>query len=259
MRTTAVRRTALAASVMSLALLATACGGAEEKGGKADAAAPGAEDGGATKAAVKALTSAELEKLSLEQGDAAGQKIAKTTSADRAGEGDVTADKKECEPISSALYGVKRGAPIGDAARRVTQEPVKDKDASPEEQLAAAFDITSTLVTLNSYEGDGAAKSIAELRDAVAACSGGFVMTTKGEKQNLAEVTEEKVSGGEEAAAWNVLFDADGSKVPFKLVIIRQGATVATFATMDFGAMATKKTESDLPTELIDAQLKKLG
>ncbi|MEU1123658.1 hypothetical protein ABZ371_08755 [Streptomyces sp. NPDC005899] len=257
MRATAVRRSAIAASVVSLALLVTACGGSDSGDGKD--AAPSAKDGGATKAAVTALTQAEIDKASLEQGDVAGHKVTDIGAEDAVKPGDVTADKKECEPFAFAYSGMKRGTPVGTAGRQVVQEPKKDATADPEDAMKAAFDVTSTLVALASYEGDGAEKSIAELRDSAAACAGGFTMTIKGDKTEVVKLTEEKVTDGEEAVAWTVGARQDGTTVPAKLVSLRQGSAVATFLAFNLGVVASGKADFELPSAVITAQAGKLG
>ncbi|MFE9364910.1 hypothetical protein ACFYNN_19385 [Streptomyces sp. NPDC006978] len=259
MRAPAVRRTALAAAVASLTLLATACSGSDSDA-KGDGGASGGKDATSSKpAAVKALTTAELEKVSLEQGDVAGHKISKTGPEDIAQPEDVTVDKKECEPIGFAFYGVKRGTPVGNAGRKVVQEPKKDESADPEDALAGLLDVTSSLVTLASYEGDGAARSLAELRGSAAKCAtGGFTLTMKGSKQKVTKVTEEKATGGEEALAWRVQMGEGDAAAPFKLVSLRQGGTVATFFSFNLGKTGA---DSDFaqPAAVIDAQVKKLG
>ncbi|MFE9725358.1 hypothetical protein ACFYQ5_17600 [Streptomyces sp. NPDC005794] len=259
MRATAVRRTALAAAVASLTLFATACGGSDSAA-KGDGGASGTKgDAAAKPAAAKALTSAELEKVSLEQGDVAGHKISKTGPKDIAQPGDVTVDKKECEPIGFAFYGVKRGTPVGNAGRKVVEEPKKDESAAPEDALAGMLDVTSSLVTLASYEDDGATKSLAELRESAAKCSaGGFTLTMQGSEQKVTKLTEEKVTGGEEALAWRVQMGEGDEAVPFKLVSVRQGGTVATFFSFNLGKSGAKS-DFDRPTAVIDAQVKKLG
>ncbi|MFD9758282.1 hypothetical protein [[Kitasatospora] papulosa] len=259
MRATVVRRTALAAAAASLTLLATACSGSDSDA-KGDGGASGAKDDASAKpSAVKALSSAELEKVSLEQGDVAGHKVTKTGPSDIAKPGEVTVDKKECEPIGFAFYGVERGSPLGNAGRKAVQEPKKDESADPEDLLAGMLDVTSSLVTLASYDGDGAQKSLAELRESAAKCAtGGFTLSMKGSKQKVTKLTEEKVTGGEEALAWRVQMGEGDEAAPFKLVSLRQGGTVATFFSFNLG-----KTGADadfaLPTALIDAQVKKLG
>jgi hypothetical protein len=258
MRATLVRRTALATAVASLTVLATACGGSDSDAKGDDTASAGKGDS-AKPAAVKALTSAELEKVSLEQGDVAGYKVSKTGPEDIAQPGDVTVDKKECEPIGFAFYGVKRGNPVGNAGRKVVQEPKKDESADPEDLLAGMLDVTSSLVTLASYDGDGAAKSFAELRASAAECaSGGFTMTMKGSEQKITKLTEEKVTGGEEALAWRVQMGEGDEAAPFKLMSVRQGGTIATFFTLNLGKTGADA-DFEQPTAVIDAQVKKLG
>ncbi|MFD9288541.1 hypothetical protein ACFWBV_09585 [Streptomyces sp. NPDC060030] len=259
MRATVVRRTALAAAVASLTLLATACSGSESDAKGDDGASGGKGEASTKPSAVKALSSAELEKVSLEQGDVAGHKITKTGPEDIAKPDEVTVDKKECEPIGFAFYGVERGDPVGNAGRKAVQEPKKDETADPEDLLAGMLDVTSSLVTLASYDGDGAAKSLAELRDSAAKCAtGGFTLSVKGSKQKVTKLTEEKATGGEEALAWRVQMGEGDEAAPFKLVTLRQGETVATFFSFNLG-----KTGADadfaLPAALIDAQAKKLG
>ncbi|AEN11498.1 MULTISPECIES: hypothetical protein [unclassified Streptomyces] len=259
MHATAVRRTALAVSAVSLALLATACGGSDEDA-KGDAKAPAAEGGGATKAAVKALTSAELEKVALEQGDVAGHRISRTGPEEIARPEDVTVDKKECEPIGYTFYGVKRGTPVGNAGRKVVQEPEKEDLTDAADALEAGFDLTSSLVTLASYDGDGAEKNLAELRRSAAACAtGGFTLSVKGSEQKITKLTEEKVSGGEEALAWTATMEEDGVVVPFKLVSLRQAGTVATFFSFNLGAAGEAEIDFGLPSEVVAAQVEKLG
>ncbi|MFD5873380.1 hypothetical protein [Streptomyces sp. NPDC060322] len=259
MRATAVRRTALAAAVASLTLLATACSGSDSDA-KGDGGTSGAKDDASAKpAAVKALSSAELEKASLEQGDVAGHKISKTGPEDIAQPGDVTVDKKECEPIGFAFYGVKRGTPVGNAGRKVVEEPKKDESADPEDLLAGMLDMTSSLVTLASYDGDGAVKNMAELRDSAAKCAtGGFTLSMKGSKQKVTKLTEEKVTGGEEALAWRVQMGEGDEVAPFKLVSVRQGGTVATFFSFNLGKTGADA-DFEPPTAVIDAQVAKLG
>ncbi|WP_329039590.1 hypothetical protein OHT61_17745 [Streptomyces sp. NBC_00178] len=260
MRATAVRRTALAASAACLALLATACGGSDS-GDKGGSAAPGSQGGDAGKSAIKALTTAELEKASLEQGDVDGYKVSRTGPEDIASPEAVTVDKKECEPVGFAFYGVKRGTPVGNAGRKVVEEPKKKKTAPGDlkDAMTGALDMTSSLVTLASYDGDGAEKNLAELRESAAACAtGGFGLSMKDTKQTITSITEEKVTGGDEAVAWRVQMGKGESAVPFKLVVLRKGGTVATFFSFNLGATG-EKSDFDKPTAVIDAQDGKLG
>ncbi|GAA3002792.1 hypothetical protein [Streptomyces fulvorobeus] len=260
MRATAVRRTALAASVAALTLLATACGGSEPGG--SDDAMGGAEAGGARKPAVKALTAAELEKASLAQGDVKAHKITKAGPEDAVAAADVTSDKEECAPLARAFYGAEEGKPVAGTKRQVISEPEVDAgdvtEGNAEDVLTSAFDLTSTLLSLSSYDSETAEGNIATLRKAAADCAGGFTITMGGDTQKVTGITEEKVSGGEEALAWRLSAEQDGESAPLTLVALRQGGTVATFTSFNLAAAGGKGT-LELPSAVVAAQAAKLA
>ncbi|MER5278821.1 hypothetical protein ABT025_24135 [Streptomyces sp. NPDC002809] len=263
MRPTAIRRTAVAATVMSLALLTAACGSdAGDKDGKGSDSASGKPAGrGADTSAAKALTAAELEKVSLAQGDVKGHKIAKAGPADTITAEDVTVDKAACDVFADALMGAKTGRPAASTQRKVVSEPKKggDKESDdPAEAFKAAFDITTTLTTLASYDGKGAEEVLAGLRTAATECASGFTFTAAGSKQKISKIAEVPVKGGEEAVAWTVTVEADGEKSAMKLIQIRQGATVASLTSLNLGASGAGG-DFDLPTAVIDAQAGKLA
>ncbi|MEU2247443.1 hypothetical protein [Streptomyces sp. NPDC019224] len=267
MRPTAIRRTAVAATVMSLALFTAACGSDSEDKDSGKAAGSSAQpsekgaDKGADQSSAKALSAAELEKVSLAQGDVAGHKISKAGPADAIDAKDVTVDKAACDVFADLLMGAKAGSPAASTQRKVVSEPKKgaDKDtADPEKAFKAAFDITTTLTTLASYDGKGAEETLASLRTAATDCAGGFTLTAAGSKQKVATITEEQVEGGEEAAAWKVAVEADGEKMTLKLIALRQGTTVASLSAMNLAAMDDGG-DFGLPTAVVDAQAKKLA
>lgn len=260
MRSTAIRRTVLAATAVSLALLATACGGSGSDDKGADA------KGKASKApvpATKALTAAELEKVSLAQGDVKGNKVAEAAPKDLIAADKVTAKEAACDPFADALMGAEVGSPAAATHRQVVSEPKKSDAAKQdsedaEEAFKAAFNITTTMTSLGAYEGKGADEAISSLRTAATGCAGGFDYTVSGAKQKVTKITEEQVKGGEEAAAWTAQVEQDGEKVPMKLVVLRQGTTLATFASLNLAASGAGG-DFDLPTSVIDAQAAKLA
>ncbi|QNE75889.1 hypothetical protein F0344_15720 [Streptomyces finlayi] len=260
MRATAVRRTALAASVATLALLATACGGSDSS--KGDEVKEGAKEGAAGKPAVKALTAAELEKVSLVQGDVKAHKIAKAGAKDNVAAADVSSDKEECAPLARAFYGAEEGKPVATTKRSVVSEPEADAgdvtEGDAEDALASAFDVTSTLLSLASYDGATAEGNIAALRKAATDCAGGFSITMAGETQKVTKITEEKVSGGDEALAWTLAAEQDGETMQLTLVALRQGGTVGTLTSFNLAAMSGKGT-IELPAAVVAAQVAKLA
>ncbi|MCP3819908.1 hypothetical protein NLX86_17940 [Streptomyces sp. A3M-1-3] len=251
MRAMLIRRSAVAASAVSLALLAAACGGQESGGdAKGDGKAKGTA---AAEPAAKALTAAELEKLALVQGDVKDHKIAKPAKDDLTPAG-LTADKPACAPVAKALSALAVGKPVATVQRKVVAEPKKDASASPEEALLSGLGMTMTMASLSSYEGEGAEDVVGVLREAGSTCATGFTMSVAGEKQKITKLTPETVSGGQEALAWTVHVEQDGEKGAFKLAFVRQGTTLASFSAIN---LATP--DYDLPKAVIDAQVAKLG
>jgi hypothetical protein len=248
MRSTAVRRTALAAAAASLVLLVTACGGEGSDGGTN-------EKGNGKDSAAKALTAAELEKLALAEGDVKAHKVVKAGPQDDIAAKDVKTEKAECEPVARAVAGTPMGAPAATVKRRATAEP-DVKEAGKDGAIEGAFDITTSLVALSSYEGEGAADAFAALKGAGTACAGGFTMTMAGTEQKIVKMTEAKVSGGDEAVAWTMTAEQDGEKLPFNVAVVRKGGTFVSFSS--FNLMAPEG-ELPLPSAVIEAQVAKLG
>ncbi|MEU0306595.1 hypothetical protein [Streptomyces cyaneofuscatus] len=272
MRATVVRRTALAACAVSLTLLATACGGSSDadtdaSGGKNDKGAATSGSSSAPKTSAKALSTAELETASLKQGDVEGHKVAEAGPDDEVPADGLKADKATCLPVVHAMYGAAEAGSKATTKRKVITDPkagakksLKDMtDGEAEGALKAAFDLTSTLVALNAYEGTAGPDAFAGLKKAAADCAGGFTATVAGTKQKIVSITEEKVTGGDEAAAWTLIQEDEGAKAPFKLVALRKEGTVATFLSFNLAAGQDGGAKFTVPTEVVAAQAKKLG
>ncbi|MEU3977117.1 hypothetical protein [Streptomyces bacillaris] len=273
MRATAVRRTALAACAVSLTLLVTACGGssdADAGNGKSDKAGAADTSSQAPKAGAdaKALSAAELETASLEQGDVEGHKVTKAGPDDEVPADGLKTDKEACLPVVHAMFGVAADGSKASAKRKVVTDPAKGAKKSVEDMsegevedaMKAAFDLTSTFVALNTYDGAAGPDAYAAVKKAAAECAGGFDVTIAGDQQKIVSITEEKITGGDEAAAWTVVQqDKDGAKAAYKLVALRKAGTVATFFSFNLTAGADGGAKFTLPTEVVAAQAKKLG
>ncbi|MBK3544254.1 hypothetical protein [Streptomyces sp. MBT60] len=266
MRATAVRRTALAASAAALALLATACSGSSDAGGKDEKGAANGSSS-APKTPAKALTAAELEKATLAQGDVKGTKITKAGPADEVPADGIKVDKEACLPIAHAMSGVPQEGAVATTKRKVIDEPKKTDEKSledlgegeAEDLFKNAFDLTSTAVVLSSYEGAAGPDAFATLKKAAADCAGGFTATVGKTPTKIASITEEKVTGGDEAAAWTVTSEDDGDTVPLKLAVLRKEGTVATFFAFNLAAAGGEGVKFELPTAVVAAQDKKLA
>ncbi|MFJ8540950.1 hypothetical protein ACIRFH_02840 [Streptomyces sp. NPDC093586] len=266
MRSTAVRRTALAASAAALALLVTACGGSSDDGssdggGKAGDGKAGDKNASATPAAAKALTAAELEKAALAQTDVKNGKVTEAAATDDIAQDKVKAQKAECQPLAFAQTGVAAGKPAATVKRSWTEGPKKPAGGDvSEEALDSAFDLDKALVTLASYDGGGAETALKDVKAAVGTCAGGFAYTAAGRPVKIAKVAEDKAPGGaDEAVALTMTLTGDeGDEFPVKVTVTRKGSTVASFTVLNLAAAADGK-DFPFPTEISDAQLAKLG
>ncbi|MGW0813460.1 hypothetical protein ACWD00_09470 [Streptomyces viridiviolaceus] len=258
MRSTAVRRTALAASAAALALLATACGGSSDDG---DKAGDGKAEAGSTTQAAEALTAAELEKAALAQSDVKNGKVTEAAKTDDIAQDQVKPEKAECRPLVFAQTGIAAGDPAATVKRSWTEEPKKPAgDDVSEEALDSAFDLDKVLVTLASYEDGGAEAVLKDVNAAMSACADGFAYTGAGVKTRIDKVAADKApAGADEAVAMTMTVTGEeGDKFPVKVAVTRKGSTVASFAVINLAAAATGK-DFAFPMEIADAQLAKLG
>ncbi|MEU9608000.1 hypothetical protein [Streptomyces sp. NPDC048057] len=257
-----VRRTAVAASLISLSLALTACGSAdEEKDAKSD---PQGSPSAAAAPTAKALTQAELEKLALTKTDLKDHDFKEPEPGDALKPGSAVADKPDCRPVAAAATEgtpatavaqvTRMGMPVPKTAPTPSGASTDQKIETGLKNAADSLDsATMTFTTLSSYDGTGAADAMAALKKAATTCADGFTVTVGGDKTKMAKVTPAAYSGGDEALAYTLMMDVDGELTDTHLVTVRKGATIANFYTMLIGEKATPS------TAIPDAQLKKLG
>ncbi|CAM5398093.1 hypothetical protein [Streptomyces abikoensis] len=256
MRRTTVRRTAVAASAVSLALLVSACGGSgksekDEPKDKAPSSAAAAPAG-------KAASQAELEKLVLTDADVPGRKVTEATPADLATAKGVTSDKAECKPLVDAMSLRSGGSPAATVIRKVLPPaPSTAPDAAPEDKMKAglgALSGTITSDTLGSYgDAKAAGEVMAALKKSGADCAGGFSLVSGSDKTKFTKVAPAAYTGGEEAVAFTLGMDVDGTPGVTHLIAVRKGSTIATFYALSLAGQAEQ------PKTVADAQVKKLG
>ncbi|MET9687920.1 hypothetical protein ABZY81_05510 [Streptomyces sp. NPDC006514] len=257
MRTALVRRTVLTASAVSLALLATACGG--EKADKADSKADAKASAPASSAApaAKGKTDAELAKIIVAQADVADHVFKEATPTEATAGATAASDKPECKVLVQAQSFVPAGTPSGTARTKAAAIPKAGEGSSPEDAAKAimgAIGTTATAVTLASYEGKGAEEAFAAVKTASEKCSGGYAATQDGESTKITKVTPgAALTAGDAALPLTVEAEADGEKLTTQLVFVRKGNTVATFSSLSLSGTAEQ------PKALVDAQVKKLG
>ncbi|MFF4487107.1 hypothetical protein ACFY0F_11525 [Streptomyces sp. NPDC001544] len=260
-RSSGVRRCAAATvSVLSFALV-TGC----SDGGSGDSGNGGGGKG--EKPAAKALSGAELQKLIIARGEVPGFKVGAVQGgipADSA----VTTDDAGCDPLLDVLTGVAPGDPATHTSRMARQDkkdPTDDAtslddlaDGKFEDALKDSMDSDVTVVTLSSYDGDGAEQALRSVSAAVKACAGGFSGDQAGEKGKFTKVAEEKSAAtGDESLAFTATNNTPDGAVPLHGEVVRHGNTVATYSTINIGAAMAKKAYT-VSAPVIKAQAAKL-
>lgn len=270
MRTTAVRRTALAASAAALALLVTACGGSSDEGGDdgkatSDQSAPAGDGKAESEQAAPAgdaLSAAELEKIALAQADVKSGEVATEIPADDDVARDkVSTDDKACLPLALAVAAVAQGEPGAEVKRSWEgQTESLSEGSGPDGQDMTEIQVNMIRLNVASYAGGGAEQALTELKAATEKCAGGFTATVDGEKMQVAEVTTTAApKGGDEGVAATIGIDVGKeAAAPMKIVVVRKGATLASFSVVNLSSMVTGE-DFEVPTAVIDAQVAKLG
>lgn len=261
-------------SVLSLALV-TGCSdsGSDSGSGKDDKAA-----GKEPAAAAKTLAKGELEKLIIATADVKGFKVGPADQSDQfaSSKEEIKVVDEKCAPLAYVLTGFAPGDSASYVNRMAQEDPTAKASASPTKDLedmteeemedamnsiTDALDSTVTLVSLSSYEGDGAKETMSSLSAAIEGCGGGFTATAKEEPQKFKKVEAEKASGnGDESLAFAVTADSEGDPV-VHAEVARHGNTVATYYSISMAAFAddAKVSDYDVPADLIKAQTAKLG
>lgn len=254
---------AAAVSVLSFALVT----GCSEDGSKDSGNTKDSKGSNASSSDAKALSAEELTKLIIAKGEVPGFKVGAVKGGIPA-RNKVRADDAKCDPLLQALTGIAPGDPATNTSRMATEDkkdPTDDAtslddlaDGKFEDALNDSMDLDVTVVTLSSYDGDGAEKALRTVSDAVKACAGGFLGDQDGEKGKFTKVAEEKSSGtGDESLAFTTTNNTPDGAVPLHGEVVRHGNTVATYSTINIGAVMTKKAYT-VSAPVIKAQAAKL-
>jgi hypothetical protein len=262
MRSTVIRRTAIvAASALSLALV-VGCDSSDSgtDDAKASSSAPAGSASASAPPAATPLTAAELKKASLTTADIDGFSVKTPGKGDVYSQATVKVAKSACAPVAYALSGAPLGKPSVTEQRQLTSKS-KASSASPSaDELASAYDVSVSLVTLSSYPDQAAAEAVLKsVTDAGSACAGGFTAKADGEDEKVTKlVTDTAPKGADEAVALTATAVQDGSTGPMKVVVLRKGATVAYFTAINVASFISGD-DFEFPTEIVDAQLAKLS
>lgn len=219
----------------------------------------------------KARTKAELSKLLIAQGDVTGYKVQPVDKELASSKDELKSDEK-CLPLVYVMGGLAPTDAPAEANTMARQEKKPTDTASKsledlaegevEDAMTDALNVDVTVVTLSSYDGEGAADAFKSVADAVKGCSGGFEVTDGSEKSKVTKIAEEDAVGatGDEAVAFAATGEVDpetGQTGVMHAQVVRHGNTLAGYFTMNIGAMMSGK-DYATPTAVVDAQAGKI-
>lgn len=241
---------------LPLALI-SGCGDSTGTGGEGAVQGGGSASPSSTRSATEARASAQLDKLSLAESDLKGFAVRKLKDVEVLTQHDVRTDEEDCAVVGQAKWGVAMGDPVATVQRRVDSRVDDDAIAAAgsDEEMDAAFTMTSTTVTLASYGSPNQARAVLEaLRGGIAACDGGF--SSLGVDKVSVDTAPE---AGDEAVAFTVRPGGDGDlEGPTRAVVFRHGSVLAQFSTVN-PAFSVSTDDFDVPAALVEAQGAKLG
>ncbi|WP_240528520.1 hypothetical protein [Streptomyces humi] len=258
-RSSGVRICALAVGgTLSLALVTGCSGGSSEEESARKSTAP----------SVRALSATQLKQRILAQGEVDGYKVNAVGDGAPVKSKVRTSDEK-CRPLAYVLTGLAPAdapAEIGRTVREDKKDPTDDAtslddlaDGKFESALKDSLNLDVTSLDLSSYDGRGAEDAMKAVSTALKDCAAGFTGGTSGDEQKITKVTAVKPSGaGDESVAFTAITDMDGDKAPLHAEVVRHGNTLATYFTMNIGAMMAGKTYT-VPQTVIKAQSAKLN
>lgn len=258
-RSSGVRLGATAAvSVLSLALVA-GCSGGGSKGSEGSEKADG-------KPAAKAVDAAELKKLIVAEGEVPGFEVG-AVPATRSKP--ITTDSAQCRPLARVLSGLPPADSAAQTDRLATEKPAKKPtdgatslddmtDAKIEDTIGKSMDRDVTTVNLSSYDGEGAVKALASVSGAIKACTGGFTGEQAGTAIKFIKVAEVKPAGtADQSVAFTATTTSHGDTASVSGEVVRHGNTLASYYTVNIGAMMAKKTYA-VSAAVVKAQSAKL-
>ncbi|MYQ48330.1 hypothetical protein GTW40_25380 [Streptomyces sp. SID4985] len=214
---------------------------------------------------------ATLDRLVMAEGELPGYEIRPTEPGTTAGDPPTSAEAA-CRPLLPLLAGTAPGTPAAQVSRTAAEKGAPETHATALDGLSEgelkdavrrSMDRDVTVITLASYGGDGAHRALRSVSGAVRACADGFGGTGPGERRAFSAFTPEHASDtGEESVAFAATGGGSASgdtagegSVHFQ--VVRHGSTLATYMTMNVGAMMARRAYA-VPARVIGAQSAKL-
>ncbi|WP_447037923.1 hypothetical protein [Streptomyces sp. DSM 118878] len=236
-----VSRAIVATTVTVTLGLTAACGG--DSGDSGDGKKPSEpakssqqkEDPKPEPAEKESLSSADLEKAVLANGDLKGYKVEKLSAADMP-EQTVPADPADCQPFADMFMFA--GAPAAEARVGRTM-------TGPDE-----LDATVISLALLAHEQADAEKVMDGLRTATKKCK---AYEHAGSKySDVGALTAPKL--GDEAVSYKVVGLIEDQKTPMSFTVVRSGSTLAAFYSINL----LKPEKFGVPEKAVEAQVAKL-
>ncbi|WP_206775825.1 hypothetical protein [Streptomyces sp. DSM 110735] len=226
----------------------------------------------------RALNAAALDQLVIAEGELPGYEIRPTDPGTTAGDPPRSAEVA-CRPLLPLLAGTAPGTPAAQVSRTAAEKNGPETHATAldglsedeaEDAVRRSMDRDVTVITLASYGGNGAHRALRSVSGAVRACADGFGGTGPGVRTFTAFTREHASDAGEESVAFAAEGggsaagatrgpagegSAGGGSVHFQ--VVRHGGTLATYMTVNVGAMMARRTYT-VPARVIGAQSAKL-
>ncbi|MCX4907960.1 hypothetical protein [Streptomyces sp. NBC_00878] len=241
-----MKRSALAASALSVVVLTgltglTACGGGDSETDADDK--PGAK---ATASKAKEVSPAErLAKLMVTKAES-GYTVKEPSDGDAlaASQEDMDVDKAVCTPLAYAMNELPIGSPQATLTHVATSS-------------AAMF----TYITLSTYEDGEAESAMKDLAKAADSCGSGYTATSDRGTTRYDSVTVETApSGSDESLATAATFKFKGFTQKLRTQTFRFGDTIVNYFALDSGAfIQSRPGEAKIPADLVKAQNAKLS
>ncbi|MFH8368471.1 hypothetical protein [Streptomyces sp. NPDC018031] len=232
MKRTGTTARAVALTVAALTL-ATACGGSDGDGGDSAATAKATDREGDR-------SRSPLESLIIAQRDLKGYTVT-ARKAEGWASGQPRSDDPKCQALAHST-GDRLSPEVKDNATRGVNR-IKDP----------AKGVT---VSLSSFAGDGAERTVDALEKAVRQCGKGFDTTLEGTKVGYRQVRAAETEPlGDQALAYSLTAESQGQRILLNFVAVRSGKTVALFAGVNLKEYAVGYR---VPRELVEKQVAKL-
>jgi hypothetical protein len=240
MRTRTLRSTLASIAAVSALTLATAgCGGSSDTESGTEAPKSASSTATETSKASPVLTQAQLDKALLTASDVEDYEVDENKASGLRPK----TDNDACRPLADI-------AASGATVRTPQAEHYASRTYSSKQSPGLAV-----TVGLLSYQGDGAQRTLTEVREAIDACGDGFTTTGTGATAEYTAVTgETPPKGGDESVSWLTKIASKGTEVPMRWTATRSGNSIALFITLHFA----DPSGVELPTEFHADQIERL-